>query len=74
MVDQPFVLPLSQVATLYRMTGTFGGDFNLVVGRFSSNCQIKITANADVLSQVLINLTMNEFIRLTKYLPICFSS
>ena len=40
-------------------------------GGFSSNRQIKITANTVVLSQVL---TMNELICQTKCLPICFSS
>ena len=45
----------------YCICGTFGGDFNLVViliwqfGGFSSDHQIKITANTVVLSQVLIN-------------------
>ena len=62
---------------IYCVTGTFGGDFNLAViliwrfGRFSSDRQIKITANTVVLSQVLM---MNELIRQTKYPPICFSS
>ena len=37
------------------MSDTFGGDFNLVVWRISSDCQIKIAANSVVLSQVLIN-------------------
>ena len=45
------------------LIGQFGG--------FSSSCQIKITANTIVLSQVLM---MNELIRQTKYPPICFSS
>ena len=40
----------------YRMSGTFGGDFNLAVWQiFSSNCQSKITANTVVLSEILIN-------------------
>ena len=39
----------------YCMSGTFGGDFNLRFWGFSSDHQIKITANAVVLSQVLIN-------------------
>ena len=42
-------------------------------GRFSSDYQIKITANIVVLSQALI-LMMNELIRQTKCLPICFPS
>ena len=50
------------------MSGTFGGDFNLVVGRFSSDCQSKATTNTIVLSQIL---TVNELIRQTKYPPIC---
>ena len=56
------------------MSGTFGSFLIWQFGEFSSNHQIKITANTVVLSQVLIrlDLMMNELICLTKYPLICF--
>ena len=40
---------------IYRIRGTFGGDFNLVFSGFSSDRQIKIPTNTVVLSEVVIN-------------------
>ena len=69
-----YIVPHPQTACLlliYRICGTFGVILIWRFGKFSSDHQIKITANTVVLSQVLIN--RNDEMSLSVKLNICQS-